>query len=115
MNSHLKNISAALWVSYFLCAAVFLYLLVCAGNVVFVHSVQDRDKSIRDIQSSTDLRYVQERAVSLVKLGWYTGQMSMRLLLVAIGTLLVVLVCTIVSLLQIRRLRRKLNEPTRDT
>ena len=106
MNSHLKVLTTISWITLFLCAAVFLYVAICASNKLLVSNAHDRDEGVRGIESSADLRYVQQRAIGLVQSEWFTSRLSMLLSRLAIGTLLIVMVGASISLVQIRRLRR---------
>ena len=91
---------------------MLLYLAICAPKTVLVSTAQGRDESVRKTESSTDLRYVQQRAKELVQLGWVTSQQSLLLCRLAIGTLFLVMIGASISLIQIRRLRRQLSEAT---
>jgi hypothetical protein len=113
MSSHIKVLATTSWLSLFLCAAVLLYLAISAPNTVLESTVEGRDESVRKTESSTDLRYVQQRAIELVQLGWVTSQQSLLLCRLVIGTLFLVMVGASISLVQIRRLKRQLSETTR--
>src|SRR5262249_23257443 len=113
MSSHIKVLATTSWLSLFLCAPVLLYLAISAPTTVLVSTAEGRDESVRKTESSTDLRYVRQRAKELVQLGWVTSQQSLWLCRLAIGTLFLLMVGASISLVQIRRLRRQLRETTR--
>ena len=112
MSSHIKVLATTSWLSLFLCAAVLLYLAISAPKTALVGTAAGRDESVRKTESSTDLRYVRQRAIELVQLGWVTSQQSLFLCRLAIGTLFLVMVGASISLVQIRRLKRQLSQTT---
>jgi hypothetical protein len=112
MSSHLKVLMTISWLTLFLCAAVFLFIAACAPNTVLVTNASARDESVRSIETSTDLRFVQQQATGLVHNGLFTSELSRMLCLLAISTLLLVMVGASISLVLIRRLRRQLSEST---
>ena len=113
MNSHFNVLATTSWLSLVLGAAVLFYLAISAPNTVLVSTAEGRDESVRKTESSTDLRYVRQRAKELVQLGWVTSQRSLLLCRLAISTLFLEIVGASINLIQIRRLRRQLSETTR--
>ena len=113
MSPYFKVLATTSWLTLFLCGAVFLYLAVSAPTTVLVSTEQGRDESVRKTEASTDLRYVKQRAAELVQLGWVTSRQSLLLCRLAMGTLLLVMAGASISLVQIRRLRRRLSEKVR--
>jgi hypothetical protein len=89
---------------------VFMCILFLAAETVFIGSAKDRDEDIRDVRSSTDTHYLQERAVTLIQCGETTGSMSMFLCRLALGALFVSVTCSGITLVQTRRLRKQIDD-----
>jgi hypothetical protein len=113
MTTPLKTLQIVSWLTFLLCTPVVLFIAISAANTVMMAGPEARDESVRTIESSTDLRYVQQRAVALIKGAAFTSRLSMFLCRLAVVTMLLVMVGAGISLIQIRRLRKQLNEPTR--
>jgi hypothetical protein len=107
---HLSITLAASWASLVVCCLVFIYIALTAANTVLVSDKQERDHHVQEVRASTDTHYLQERAVSFIELGWFTSTLSMLLCRLALGALLVSMICSGITLVQVRRLRRQFNE-----
>lgn len=108
-----KVSTTASWVSLIVCALVFAYIGFTAANTVLINGPQDRDDEVREIRASTDTHYLQERAATLIQLGEFTSSLSMLLCRLALGALLVAMICSIVTLVQAHKLRRQIDETKR--
>lgn len=108
-----KISTAASWVSLVICALVFGYIALTAANTGLVSGAAERDQDIREVRASTDVHYLQERAATLIHLGSFTSSLSMLLCRLALGALLVAMICSGVTIVQARRLRRQLDDTKR--
>jgi len=105
-----KITTTAAWISLLVCSLVFAYIAFTAVDTVLISGTKDRDDSVREVRSSTDIHYLQERAAGLIQLSAFTSSLSMLLCRFALGALLVAMICSGVVLVQIRRMRRRINE-----
>jgi ABC-type Fe3+ transport system permease subunit len=101
----LKILSASTWGILSICVIVFLYLAITIPNVISESIINDKAKNVSRIQSSTDLHTVQQIATMLTQEEAYISSSARMLLIVAVITLLLCVLCSSVSLFQIRRLR----------
>ena len=99
--------------SLVVCALVSLYIALTAANTVLIPGTQYRDDRLREIRASTHTHYLQERAATLIQLVSFTGSLSMLLCRLALGALLVAIVCSGITIIQVRRLRRQLDDSNR--
>jgi hypothetical protein len=106
----LNTISAVAWLTLLLCAGMFLFTAICAPETALVSSASDRDERIRKIESSSDLRLVRGTATGLVQAGYATSSTAMVLCAAFLGTLVLVTVGAIITLVQIRWMRRQSHE-----
>jgi hypothetical protein len=112
-TSPFKLSTAASWVSLIICAIVFVYIALAAANTVSISGAADRDAKVREVRASTDTQYLQERAAMLIQAGAFTSQLSMTLCRLSLGALLVAIICSGVTVVQARRVRREINEAKR--
>ena len=69
-----------------------------------------RDEEIRSIKTETDVSRLQQMATMYVSAGYGTGATATVLCRVALGAELLIIAGSIVSLVQVRRIRRQLHE-----
>jgi len=105
-----KIAAIASWGSLIVCFLVFVYIAISAPNTVLVNNAGDRDEKIREIRSSTDIGYLQERATMLILNGEFTSSLSMFLCRIALGTLLIAMICSGLILIQARKLRGQIHQ-----
>ncbi len=106
----LKILTATSWSVILLCAVVFLYFAIAIPNVISMSIVSNKDKNVREIRSSTDLRQVQEIAAWHTEQEAYVTDAASVLLAISVVTMLLCMGCSAISLSEIRRLRRELDE-----
>ena len=106
----LKILTVCSWFALFLCAVVFFYLAIAIPNVISETIIKDEDKNVQQIRASTDLREVQQIATLRTQEDAYVTGSARTLLMISVVTMLLCMVCSGISLIQIRRLRRQLHE-----
>lgn len=106
-----KIIVTASWVSLVVCFLVLGYIAFTAANTVLVSGTAERDKYIQEVRSSTDIHYLQERAATFIGLGEFTSSLSMLLCRLALGALVLAVLCSVITLVQVRKARRLTDEP----
>jgi hypothetical protein len=89
---------------------VVLYLAIASPSVISSTMINDRDKDVQEIRASTDLREVQQIATMRTQGEVYVMDSARMLLIISAATLVLCMVCSGISLFQIRRLRRQLHE-----
>jgi ABC-type Fe3+ transport system permease subunit len=104
----LKILTGSSWVVLSVCTLVLLFLAVTIPNVISESIIKDCDKNVQEIRSSTDLHEVQQIATWRTQGEAYTSESARMLLIIAVVTLLLCMICSGVSLLQIRRLKKQL-------
>jgi hypothetical protein len=104
----LKILTGSSWVVLSVCTLVLLFLAVTIRNVISESIIKDCDKNVQEIRSSTDLHEVQQIATWRTQGEAYTSESARMLLIIAVVTLLLCMICSGVSLLQIRRLKKQL-------
>jgi hypothetical protein len=104
----LKILATSSWVIFSVCAAVVFYLAAAAPNVISSTMINDRDKEVQKIQASTDLREVQQIATMRTQSEAYVMDSARILLIISAATMALCMICSSVSLFQIRRMRRQL-------
>ena len=95
------------WTALSVGAAALLFLAMTLPNVMQPGEKNARDKNLEEIRASTDLHEVQEIAIWRTKEAGYLMQSTRMLMIIAVGALLISMVCSTVSLAQIRRLKNK--------
>jgi len=98
------------WAALAVCAVALLYLAMAIPNVIPPGAKSDRDRKVAEIRAATDLHEVQQIAIWRTKEEEYLTESTRMLMIVSIGALLVSMICSSVSLGQIRRLKRKPRE-----
>jgi ABC-type Fe3+ transport system permease subunit len=106
----LKILSASSWGVLLICGVVFLYLAIAIPNVISESIINDRGKNVQEIRSSTDLHEVQQIATLRTQEEAYISDSARMLLIIAVITLLLCILCSSISLFQIRRLRKQLGQ-----
>jgi 2-methylaconitate cis-trans-isomerase PrpF len=106
----LKILSASSWGVLLLCGAVFLYLAIAIPNVISVDIINDQGKNVLEIRSSTNMYEVQQIATMRTQEEAYISESARMLLYIAFLTLLLCILCSSISLFQIRRLRKQLGQ-----
>ena len=86
------------------------YLAITIPNVISGTVIKDEDKNVQEIRASTDLREVQQIATLRTQQDAYVTGAARILLIISVVTLLLCMVFSGISLIQIRRLRRQLHE-----
>ncbi len=104
----LKILAASSWSVLLLCVVVFFYLAIAIPNVISSSIINDRDKNVQEIRASTDLHEVQQIATWRTQEEAYISDSARMLLIISVVTLLLCMICSGISLFQIRRLRREL-------
>jgi hypothetical protein len=111
MTTHsFKITTTAAWVSLVVCSLVFVYIAFTTADTVLINGAKDGDDSVHEVRSSTDIHYLQERAAGLIQLSAFTSSLSMLLCRLALGALLIAMICSGVDLVQIRKMRRRIDE-----
>lgn len=93
-----------------LCIAVFYFIAICAPETTLVSNARERDERIRSVESSSDLGKVQSTATMLLEAGYGTSYTAMILCRIFLGTLLFIIVGAVITLRQVRRIRRQSRE-----
>lgn len=106
----LKILSATSWAVLSLCVVVCLYLAIAIPNVISESIINDKDMKVQAIRTSTDLHEVQQIATRRTQEEAYISDSARLLLITAIITLLLCILCSSISLLQIRRLKKQLGK-----
>jgi len=106
----LNTVSAVAWATVLLSIVVFLFVAVCAPETTLVRNVGERDERIQSIQTSGDLRQVQGAATSLLEAGYATSHTAMILCRLFLGTLLLAVGGAVVTLRQVRGIRKQSQE-----
>src|ERR1022692_1740732 len=104
----LQILAATSWIVMSVCAVVFLYFAIAIPNVISENIIRDRDKNVQEIRSSTDLHEVQQIATWRTQEEAYISDSARMLLIIAVVTLLLCMICSGVNLFQIRRLKKQL-------
>jgi ABC-type Fe3+ transport system permease subunit len=104
----LKILAASSWIILMFCIVLFFYLAIAIPNVISSSIINDRDKNVREIRASTDLHEVQQIATWRTQEEAYISDSARMLLIISVVTLLLCMICSGISLFQIRRLRRQL-------
>jgi hypothetical protein len=107
MHSSLKTIRKAAWVSFLASAVIAVYIALSAAEAV---SGSNREENVRDIQTITNVQQLQTRALMLANGAARAGGIAMILCRVATVTLLFTLVCSGVTLFQLRRFKTATDE-----
>lgn len=100
---------AASWVSLMVCLPAYLYISLTALDTVLIGDEKSDAQNVREILLTSDWHSLQERAAFLFRQGHATSKLSMRLCNLALVGFLVAMACSIVSILQTRRLKKQLN------
>ncbi len=106
----LKILSASSWGVLLVCGVVFLYLAIAIPNVISASIINDQGKNVQEIRSSTDLHEVQQIATLRTQEAAYISESARVLLVIAVVTLLLCILCSSINLFQIRRLRKQLGQ-----
>ena len=112
---HFKLSPAASWASLIICAIAFVYIAFAAANTVLISGASDRDAQVREVRASADTHYLQERAAMLIQAGAFTSDLSMTLCRLSLGALLVAMLCSGVTIVQARRVRKAINQEPKQT
>jgi ABC-type Fe3+ transport system permease subunit len=108
----LKILSASTWAVLSICVIMFFYLAIAIPNVISESIINGQGNYVQEIRSSTDLHKVQQIATMLTQEEAYISISARMLLILAVITLLLCILCSSVSLFQIRRLRRQFGRQT---
>ena len=92
------------------CAAALLFFAFAIPNVISMNRVKDRDKNVQEIQASTDLHEVQQIAAWRTQEEAYITEAARLLLIISVAALLFCVICSGISLAQIRQLKRQLRD-----
>ena len=103
----LTKIAAASWLALLLSVASLFIFALLTPEVALFTTVSDRDAEIQSIKAETDISRLQQTAVNHVSASYGTGTTATLLCRIALVTLLVVIIGSISSLVQIRRLRKE--------
>lgn len=100
----------------FLSAVVLLAFLEYTPEVtIFFRGATERDAAIKEVMSSADVGRLQQTAKMYVDGEYATGTTAKELCYVAIVTLLLISIASIVSLVWLGRIRRELREAGRSS
>ena len=101
-----KMLMASSCVVLLICVVAFFYFAICIPNVISESVIKDRDKNVQQIRSSTDLQEVQQIATLRTEEEAYVTDCSKVLLLMSLVIFLLCGICSIISLWQLRRLKK---------
>jgi len=111
MTPHsLKMLIASSWAVLLVCVVAFFYFAIAIPNVVSQSVITDSAKHLQQIRASTDLHEVQQIAT------WRTQEeagimdSSRMLLIMSVAIFLLCGICSVISLWQLRRLKRHLRQ-----
>jgi energy-converting hydrogenase Eha subunit C len=108
MAAHsLNKVAMVAWLTVVLCSVLFLFIAICAPETTLVRDTRERDDSIRSIESSSDLRQLQRTATGLLQAGYATSATAMVFCHVTLATHLLIGVGAVITLMQVRRMRRQ--------
>jgi hypothetical protein len=109
MISFSLNLLSAVWVLMLLVSAAALIVFAWfTSGVAYFGTTDARDAEIQAINSINDIGVLQHKAVFDVSHGYENGATATFLCHIALGTLLVILIGSIASLLLIRWIKRHL-------
>lgn len=109
-SNSLEILSASSWLLLTVCAAALLFFAFAIPNVISLNKITDREKNVQEIRSSTDLHEVQQIAAWRTQEEAYITDASRLLLIISVAALLFCMICSWTSLVQIRRLKRELDD-----
>jgi len=104
----LKILIAGSWVILSVCVVAFFYFAIAIPNVVSQSVINDCDKNVQAIRASTDLHEVQQIATWRTQEEAYVMDSSRMLLIMSVAIFLLCGVCSVISLWQLRRLKKHL-------
>ena len=94
---------------------VLLFVAICTPEAVLIQNTGERNARIQKIQSLSDLRQVQGAATGLVEAAYATSSTAFVLCYMFLGTLLLTITGSIITLRQVRRIRRESHEQSHTT
>jgi hypothetical protein len=106
-SKRLTKIAAAIWLMLAFAVVALLLFGLLTPEVALFRTTSDRDMKIQSIKAETDIIRLQAEAEMLVTASHGTGETATFLCRVAWFTLLGVVVGSVVTLVQVRRLRRE--------
>ena len=104
----LKILIAGSWAVLLVCVAAFFYFAIAIPNVVSQSVITDRDKNVQAIRASTDLHEVQQTATWRTQEEAYVMDSSRMLLIMSVAIFLLCGIWSVISLWQLRRLKKHL-------
>jgi hypothetical protein len=104
--NHPNKLAVVSWLTLSLAIVARLFFGLLTPEVALITTTSNRDAKIQSIKAETDIIRLQAEAEYLVAASYGTGTTATFLCRVALFTLLVVIVGSVVSLVQIRRLQR---------
>jgi hypothetical protein len=106
----LKILIAGSWVVLLVCVIAFFYFAIAIPNVVSQGVITDCDKNVQAIRASTDLHEVQQIATWRTQEEAFVMASSRILLIMSVAIFLLCGSYSVISLWQLRRLKRHLYE-----
>lgn len=103
----IKITMIASWVSLIVCFPVYLYISLTALDTVLIGDEKSDTQNIREILLTSDWHSLRERAAFLVQQGHIKSKLSMLLCNLALVGFLVAMTCSIVIILQTRKLKKQ--------
>jgi membrane protein insertase Oxa1/YidC/SpoIIIJ len=111
MASRSLNLLAVVWwIMLPVSMAAFFVFAWYTPQTGFFSSANARDAEIQSIKSVTDVGLLQQKAILYVLAGYATGATKALLCHIALGTLLLIIIGSVVGLVQLRWIRRHLSD-----
>jgi hypothetical protein len=106
----LKTLLTCSCVILSICVVAFFYFAICIPNVVSYNIINDSNKDVQQVRSSSDLHEVQQIAVYRIEEEVFVMDSSRMLLLTSLAVFLLCGFFSLISLWQLRRLKKHLSE-----
>jgi hypothetical protein len=112
-NQFMKNIkfiAVNSWISLSVCLLMSFYFAVIGPNFISQMIIEDENKNVQEIRSTTDLHQLQNIAAIHTEGEAYVMGCARAALIMAVATLVICCICNCINLWQLRRLKKILRE-----
>jgi hypothetical protein len=110
----LNTLATVCWLTLLLSVAVLFLFLLNTPEVTLYRDTAERDKAIRAIKEEADVSRLQQEATWRVSGGYATGATATLLCRVALVAQVLIISGAVVSLINVRRIRRAFDESERE-
>jgi uncharacterized membrane protein SpoIIM required for sporulation len=105
-----NRLAAVWWITLLVSVGVFFIFALLTPEVALFDNASERDAAIQNIKSETNTDQLQQTVKMYISAGYGTGATATGLCRIALVTFLLFIIGSVVGLVQIRRLRRQLND-----